>query len=68
VQVSQPVVDYNAGELASARWGDEVWLEIPTWIVTALSNGSYRGFCLYQGDANPYVVMESEATLEITYV
>jgi hypothetical protein len=68
VQVSQPVVDYNAGELASARWGDEVWLEIPTWIVTAVSNGSYRGFCLYQGDADPYVVMEAEATLEITYV
>jgi phage minor structural protein len=65
----QPVVDYNCGKLASYAWNDEEWMEIPTWVVTAIINKSYYGFCLYinAGTNNDYLIMENSATLEVVY-
>jgi hypothetical protein len=70
VNVSEPVLGTNYGDVASYAWGDDFYIDIPEAILTALLNNTAKGFCLYVPDSDSieqYMIMENIAKLEITY-
>ena len=63
----QPVADFKIGGGTIFRWGEEDYIEIPTWVITAFINGSYNGFMLYVANGTNYMIFDDFAQLEITY-
>jgi len=65
--VSEPPIDFHVGGGTPFYWGEDNYIDIPFWIVTALSNGSYGGLCLHSVSGANYMIMDAFAELEITY-
>ena len=65
--VSEPAIDFHIGGGTNFYWGEDNYIEVPAWVVTALSNGSYGGLCLHSANGTNYMIMDAFAELEVTY-
>lgn len=65
--VSEPVLDFQIGGGTNFYWGEEDYIGIPSWVLTAVANGSYKGFALHVSAGTNYMIMDGFAELEVTY-
>lgn len=65
----EPILVDDLGQPHSFAWGDEAWMDIPSWVAEKLRDGTIKGFCLWTSDTSnaSYMRMEANALLEVTY-
>ncbi|SFH22898.1 phage minor structural protein, N-terminal region [Desulfotomaculum arcticum] len=50
----EPQLIFPIGIMPGLAWGEERWVEVPTWTLTQIINGNAKGFALYSPNGDHY--------------